>query len=325
MSRQGTRFAIIEETAGAIPATPAWDIMRLTNDALARTEERTDLIEFGAGGRGVADSTLQNSAASGTLAFKLARAPWLDLLLSASLGDDWGADGLGLGGGLDQCYTYNTIRAFAIEKRFDDNAGGYKYNRFNGVVANGVTLTLEAGEEISGEFDLICTDETLHDTELTDSTYTDAGSYGVMTAPLVSALEILDSLGDPIASLDGACITTANITITNNLTATGCIGTPGTPNKQLNLHDATTEFVIVYRGHALEELSAAGTEIQLRATMTDGDGNSYSYHFPRAIVTDAVVTAGAPDDTDPMPESATIRALLTTEDVVTKLDRVQAV
>lgn len=317
VSSDSLRLAVVEETVvGEIPTTPTWNLFRTTGEGLTYNVETIQSDEMGGLNRGVKDNILVGASVSGDLNFELSKHTALEDFMSAAMGNTWGGDPLLVpGAGVNKAYDASTMRTFGIEKRFtlDESVPTYSFHRFTGCTVNTLNLSITPNEAITGSFGFMGNEMVTEGTEVAGSTYVSAGANPVMTAPLVTGLELLspagidnttgDPLGTAVSWFDSGegCFTGLDITLNNNLRALACIGSLGTTENVLGRFEGTGSGSLYYGGDEPLDALINQTEYALRVTCTDDDGESFQFLFPRVAFSDASALATG-TNTDVMTE-----------------------
>jgi hypothetical protein len=120
----------------------------------------------------------------------------------------------------------------------------------------------------------------------TGTTYQDALLNPVMTAPLVTGIELLTyttdgSEGTPVAWMTGSCFTGLDISANNNGRGLVCIGTLGNKATALGRFEMSISGMLYYNSDDPLDALIDQTPYQLRVTLNDSEGNSYFIFFPR--------------------------------------------
>lgn len=292
------RFSLVEETlAGQTPSNPVFEVIRLTSESISFAYETTNSEELGGVGRGVRDSILTGGSVSGAISFELHQSGWLETLMSAVLGSDWGNDPLAIPITADEAYVSDSRRTFTLEKDWVDGAGDHLYHWYRGNVADTMTLTIVPNTPITGDFGLVGMNFDYSETPIVGATYTAADSSPIMTAPLVSGIVLKDSMGTTIFDVGTHCWTNLVINLTNNSRGIACIGTLGSKDVALGRFEGTIDYSIYFESNAMLQLLKDQEQVSLQVTCVDSEGGSYVFDFPKLKVnTGEVVASGVGED-----------------------------
>ena len=136
------RLGIVREaTPGVTPATPAFQLLRVTSESLAFQPE-TQLSNELNPDRQLTDVIVSGGQSGGDIAFEVSSNPGFELLLEGALGNTWTADGLVVGA---------LLLTHTLEKRFTINpldpvpADQYEFNRIVRGLIDAMTLTFTPG------------------------------------------------------------------------------------------------------------------------------------------------------------------------------------
>jgi len=308
------RLAVVEEvTVGVTPATPAWDLIRTTGEGLSYTVNTTQSDEMGGINRGVKDNILVGAEVTGDVAFEMSKHVALEDLIAACLGNDWAADPLSVpGAGTDKVYDFSTRRTFSFEKRFTiDSTPTYNYHRFTGCLVDTMSISITPNEPITGSWGFIGSEMTTEAAEVVASTYAIAGTAPIMTAPLVTGIELLSPagiddttgapLGSPVAWLNNACFTGLDMSFNNNGRGLACIGELGVRETVLGRFEVTATGSLYYAADEPLDSLITQEEFALQVTMTDDNGDNFQWLFPRITFSAATALASG-TNTDVMTE-----------------------
>lgn len=320
VSADSLRLAVVEEaTLGVTPATPGYDLFRTTGEGLTYEVNTTQSEEMGGLNRGVKDSILVGAAVNGEISFEMSKFKAFEDMIAACLGDDWGDDPLSVPGSTaDNVYNASNRRTFTIEKRFTlDDSPTYAYHRFTGCLVDTMALSITPNETISGSFGFIGNEMVTDTAEVVGSTYAAAASAPVMTAPLVTGIELLSPegiddttgvvLGSPVDWTTNGCFTGMDIALSNNGRGLQCIGALGVAETVLGRFEGNMPGSLYYAGDEPLDALIDQTPYALRVTCTDDDGESIQFLFPYVkLSTGSVLASGT--NTDVMTE-LTLEAL----------------
>lgn len=296
VSADSVRLAIAPETvAGVMDAPPAFELLRSTGESVSFAYENTTSNELGGEGRGVRDSILTGGAVTGSINFELAKDIGFEDMMASLFGSAWGNDPLGIGIGADEIYVSDDRHTFTYEKTWDMGADApdpYLYHRYYGCIADTCTLTITPNQPITGSFGLIGTTFDTDTDEAAGATYAPASTTQVMTAPLVTAITLLDDQGNTVFDVMTSCWTNLVINFASNNRAIPCIGTLGNRESVLGRFEVTIDYSVYFANDFMTDALKAQTDFKLIVSMLDNLGNEYDLEFPRVRVSTAEVTAG---------------------------------
>ncbi len=284
-SADDLRLAIVEEDAnGDIPASPSWEISRITSEDITMEPATTQSQELAGGGsRGPKDSIKAGAAVTGPLNWELSKNNAFEMLLAAALGSDWGSDpGLTPAPGADDVVDRSMLRRFAIEKRWQtDSAPTYRYHRYRNMIVDTLSMSVVPNEPVTGSFGFIGATREKDTIEVPSSSYTAGGTKEIFTAPLGAVRFYTYGTKTQLSWSAAACVTAWNKALTNNGRGISCIGTLGTKEQAHGRLGITFNGSIYYTGDDVITLADNSTIIAMGIILTDPDGNSYELHYPR--------------------------------------------
>ena len=308
VSADTLRFAICwETTPGVTPATPTWQIVRVTGEGIAYNPTATNSAEMDAS-RNVRDSILTGSEVSGDINWELSfNVPWQDLMESAFC-SDWGdlptglnpattLAGFGVNNdqtrvvGVNDLFIKDEQKTFTVEKRFTKDDGSYLYHRYNGCIVNTTTLTITPNEPINGSFGVVGRGLTLAITELAGSTYVDPGVMPVFTALNVTDI-LFDGITFDMAYVD-YCFNGLTLNMNNNTRRTACVGPATTAQTVLGRMEASIDANVYLSDNKLLTWLLDQSDVGIRVIMKDTASPAHKYilRAPRAKVQSGTVVA----------------------------------
>ncbi len=312
------RVAISKETAqGTLPATPVFEVFRVTGEGLSSEVSTTTSEEINAISRGITDSILTGATVTGDLMFELSNFEAFELALASFVASDWAADpiasgaaypaGVGTNAGI---YDSSEMSTFTIEKKMtstplDSAVQTELFQVFSGCTADTFNLSITPNEIITGSFGFIGMQATFPVAE-TGDTYNESGFSPVMTAPLVTGIELLSHTtdgteGTPVAWLTGSCFTGIEISGSNNGRGLSCIGVLGNKATSLGQFEISISGSLYYTGNDPLDALVDQTPYQFRITCENSEGDSYFFFFPRVKFSAATALASG-TNTDVMVE-----------------------
>lgn len=301
------RIGIVREaTPGVTPATPAFQLLRVTSESLAFTPE-TQLSNELNPDRQLTDVIVSGGQSGGDISFEVSSNPGFELLLEGALGNTFGED-------LPDVLTVgNMLLTHSIEKRFtfDPNdvvvADRYEYNRIVRGLIDAMTLTFTPGGPATGSATVLGGEYTRASTEITGATYVTAGQLPVMVGSGVFPLTFTID-GDDYAAW---CVSNLVVNFRNNGRAIACLGQESANEVVLGRFECeiTASIYINKETKALMDAFLDRTEMALAFTVTDALGNAYLFEFPRVRVSAATQVASGTNQ-DVIMET-TLQALVT--------------
>ena len=309
VSADTLRFAICWETSpGVIPATPTWQVVRVTGEGLAYNPTATNSAEMDAS-RNVRDSILTGGEVSGDINFELSyNTPWMDLLESAFC-SDWGDfANMGIPGGTllngygaadtgtravgaDDIFIGSEQKTFTVEKRFTLDDSSFIYHRYNGCLVNTMTLNVTPNEPINGSFGVVGRGLTLATTQLAGSTYVDPG-----VNPVFTALNVSDILFDGPSfdmTYSAYCFNGLTFNLNNNARRTACVGPATTAQTVLGRMEASIDANVYLSDNKMLTWLLNQEDVAIRVNMRDTASPVHKYilRAPRAKVQSGTVVA----------------------------------
>ena len=270
----GSQLAYIKESEwGTTPATPAWQILRLTGESFKIARETKQSAEI-TPERNVSDLIHIGGGASGGFNFEMSYGAYDDIFASM------------LYGAWDDNVLVNgvTQSSLSFEKKFLVDTATYNYFRYTGMVPNTMNLSIAAGEIITGSFDFMGKGGSVAATAIASSTYVDAAAENVLSASShVGAL----SLG----SFATAKILNLNLSATNNLMSARVIGSLDNADIGAGQFNVSGSVEIYFEDKAVYEAYLNATEMALSVTMGSITAKKYTIELPRIKFSDGEVVA----------------------------------
>ena len=270
----GTQLSFIKEAVwGTTPATPAWQIGRMTGESLKITRETKQSSEI-TPARNVSDLIHVGGGAEGGFNFELSYGAYDDIFASMLYGE-W-VDNV-LKNGVTQS-------SLSFEKKFLVDVATYNYFRYTGMVPNTISLSISAGEIITGSFDFMGKGGSVAATAVASSTYVEAEAENVLSASShVGAL----SLG----SFATAKILKVDLSASNNLQTARVIGSLDNADIGAGLFNVSGSVEIYFEDKTVYEAYLNATEMALSVTMGITTAEKYTIELPRIKFSDGEVVA----------------------------------
>lgn len=119
--------AVLEASPGVTPATPAFDLFRITGEGLTFAPTVSESGELGGSGRFARPGNVTGMTVSGDISFELSDYPALTKAIAGVLAANWGECPLtgAVGGAIDgpeRITVGNQLKTFTVEKRFPNPA-----------------------------------------------------------------------------------------------------------------------------------------------------------------------------------------------------------
>lgn len=260
---------IAESTFGTIPASPAFQNLRVTscnlalNKASAQSEElRQD--------RQIAHFKMGSEDVGGDLGFDFSYGTF-DMLLEAALGGTWSGNVLKAG---------TQRRSFTVERYFGDIAPADKpWHRYLGCEVNSMALTIPTEGNVTGTFSLMGKEQSLGSAILTGASYTAA-----------TTTDVIDSFTGTFNEGGSASgiITEVTLNLQNGLTKKPVAGSKHTLQHSIGRSNLSGQVTVYFENAAMYEKFLNEQESSLSLTLTDGS-NNYTILIPRIIYTAAQI------------------------------------
>lgn len=257
------RLAYVPETAwGTTPSTPAFENLRYTGETLNIDHTNTTSNEIRAD-RNVSDLILVGSGASGGFGFELSYGT-LDDLLEGLFQSTFSTDVLKNG---------STASSFTLEKTLELGTTD-SFLRYTGMVPNTMSLSMTAGEIITGNFDFMGKGGSEASTAIASSTYASANTKKVMSASNDFAALSLDSISPT------PLIHAMTLNITNNLREQKALGSSDSVGIGSGRFEVTGTIEAYYSDSLLYKKYLAGTAGALSCTLGSVTGEKYTLSLP---------------------------------------------
>lgn len=298
------RLGIVREaTPGVTPATPAFQLLRVTSESLAFSPE-TQLSNELNPDRQLTDVIVSGGQSGGDISFEVSSNPGFELLLEGALGNLWVANQLTVG---------SLLLTHSIEKRFTLNpldpvpADQYEYNRIVRGLVDAMTVTFTPGGPATGSATILGGEYTRASAGIAGATFPTAGQLPVMVGsgvfPLTFTIEATD--------YPAWCVSNLVVNFRNNGRAIACLGQESANEVVLGRFECeiTASIYINKETKALMDAFLEHTEMQLEFEVHDALGNAYLFEFARVRVSAATeVAAGTNQD---VIMEVTLQALVT--------------
>lgn len=275
-----TLASIAEVTAGTTPSTPAFDTMRFTGGSgLQVIQNHVTSNEIRA------DRNITDRVRVG----RMTQASY-DIELSYGTFDSW-FESL-----LQNTWSTNVLengvipKFHTIEEIFEQGTTD-QYKRATGMAVNTMSLSMTAGEIITGSFDLMgFGTPALAQAIIASATYTAAN-----TNPVLTASNDFASLA--VTGLTSPKIQSINLSITNNLREQPVIGSIDGVGIGSGRFDVTGDITMYFENEEPYDIFLASTYTDLSFEVGGASTLKYAFDIPRIKFTEASVAASG-NDTD---------------------------
>lgn len=267
------RLALVPETAwGTTPANPAFTTMRFTSENLQPSKQTVRTNEIRAD-RNIVDEILVGRSVAGDLAFELSYGPFENLLESL-FHAEWGGE--------DSAFLKNGAgigRSFTAERRILLPGGTSEYHRFNGLVANTMSLTVTAGEIVTGSFGLMGKFGGRESSAITGATYADAAQNRVLNA----TSHFADLSVPGITEL--APVRSISLNITNNYRNQNAVGSLDAVGYAPGRFEVTGSIEAYFNNGELFQAFLDHEDLALEFTLGVEPGEQYKFTLPTIVLT----------------------------------------
>lgn len=296
-----TRLGYIAEvTYGTTPATPAFQEARFTGESLNANRETTTSNEIRAD-RNVTDVIQTGQNAGGAVDIELSYGSFDDFLESL-MHSTWAANVLKNG---------STQKSFSMEKTFEAGATD-QYHRFTGAVANGLSLSIQAGQLVTGSFDFLAKGSSTAQAIIAGATYTAPNTNDV-----INAAASFSALG--VTGVTSPEITALNLNITNNLRQQRVVGSLDSRGIGTGRFEVTGDFTAYFANEELYDLFLAGTATDLTFKLGGASSKNYVFAMDKIKFESGEIIAGG-NDQDVL-ANMTFRAIFEENDNTLKVTR----
>lgn len=265
------QVAYTKETSwGTTPATPVFQKLRLTKESFAYSPQTTKSTELNPN-RDVSDLVLTAANTSGGIDFELSYGTFDDIFSSLFYAD-WATNVLKNG---------ITQKPLSFEKRFyrgtdADNTALYDYYRYTGMVANTMSLSVQANDKVTGSFDFMGKGGTTGTDIITGATYTDATTSDILNASSdVGTLSITGITGYTPKVLS------ISLNVNNNLKGAGVVGSLDYADIGAGAFDVSGSLELYYEKVELYQAFLDSTALSLAFTIGKTTGNKYTFSIPK--------------------------------------------
>lgn len=296
-----TRLAYIEEvTYGTTPATPGFQEARFTGESLNANRETVTSNEIRAD-RNVTDVIQTGQNAGGNVDIELSYGSFDDFLASLMF-SDWSSDVLKNG---------TTQKSFTLEKTFEAGATD-QFHRFTGAVANSLSLSIQAGQLVSGSFEFLAQGASTAQAIITGATYTAPNNNDVINAAA-------DFANLAVTGVTSPELTALNLNITNNLRQQRVVGDINSRGIGTGRFEVTGDFNAYFANQEVYDLFLAGTATDLTFKLGGASSKNYVFNMGKIKFESGEIIAGG-NDQDVL-QNFTFRALFDDVDNTLEITR----
>jgi hypothetical protein len=282
VSADSLRLAIVRETTpGVMPAPPAFQLLRATNESLAY-QPQTQLSNELNPARQVTDVIVTGGQSGGDIAFEISSNPGLEMLLESCLARPWAGDVLTVGA---QLYTHSIEKRWTLDEANADVALRHEYQRVVRAIVDSMSLTFPTAGPTTGAATILGGAYSRSNASLTDATYATAGKLPVIVGADISPITFnVDG-----STFLGWCVSTMTVTFRNNGRAIACLGQEGASETVLGRFEAEVTADIYFQSEARAVMDAFinRTEIEFSFEARDALGNGYRFSFSRVRISQA--------------------------------------
>lgn len=293
VSADGVGIYIVEETVyGVVPTSPVFLELPIVSESLAANANTTQSNTLDPD-RQLLDSILTGIDISGNVEIEVARTPALDLIFESIFASDIDITGAPL-------WTLSVEKlkkSFTLMKAIPDPAspGDYIYHIYQGCVVNSMTVTMNAGAEVTASIAIVGkeVDADTATVEPAGATYPALASFNVLRAPQVTDI-VLDNVANTLATAIGAsCVTDIVLTMSGNVRGIQCLGTLGNKETVLGRYDATLAMTVFFNTNDIMEEFLVQGLVDAAFTIGDDTGSDhYAFVVPKGKIASETIVAG---------------------------------
>lgn len=255
-------YAIAEVTYGTTPTTPAFKTLRHTGTNLALTKNTMQSEELRPD-RQIQDYRHGTKQAGGDISGELSYGAYDDFL-EAVLCGTWATNVLKAG---------TTRRSFSVLRNFSDMAqAASPFHLFTGVELNKLDLSVAVNAIDKITFGVVGKGMTAAGTAPTGSTYVAAAT----NSPMDSFNGSLKEGGATVA-----VITEISMTLENGIEPRFVVGSAETIRPSIGKSNCSGQITAYFEDSSLVNKFLGETESSIEFTLTDTQGNSYTFLLPR--------------------------------------------
>lgn len=264
---KNTRFAVVPEvTENTTPATPAFQILRVTGESLEVERAFAFSSELD-GKRGEKNYAISRAMGSGGFDFEFSDNTFEPLLESA-LRNTWATDALVDG---------TTPKPFTLEATFETGTTDI-FKRLTGAHVNTFNLSGRAGEVWTGSMGLMARGSDYASAAIAGATYTAPGTEPILVGADFSSLTM--------TGLTIGCMASVNLNLNNNITPEMCLGSLSPTGLAPGKLEVTGSLSIYLADDEVEVLTAYkdGVSTSLQFTVGRSAGSRTRFNLPVIIL-----------------------------------------
>jgi len=272
----GSQLAYIKEEAwGITPATPAWQVLRLTGESLKVTRETKTSAEI-TPERDVMDHIQVAGGAAGGINFELSYGAY-DALFESLMYNEWESNVLKNG----------VLQVpLSFEKKLLIAEDTYSYLRYTGMIANSMSLNIAAGDVISGSFDFMGKGGSVAAAAIASSTYVDATTEDVINATSHIAALTFGSFTSPK-------VLSVSLNVSNNLMNAPVLGSLDSGDIGAGQFNVSGSIELYFDNPDVYSAYLAATASSLTITLGTVTTKKYTISLPKIKFSDAEIYAGS--------------------------------
>lgn len=269
-SASEVQLAVIPEAAwGVTPVSPAFQNMRMTAETLqpAKTTVRSNEIRAD---RNVVDEIMVGRAVAGNLSFELSYGTF-DRFLESLFYSTWSTNVLENGS--------QDGTSLTAERKVELPSGAFEYSRFVGLVANTMTLNINSGAIVTGEFGMMGKYGGRGTTALAGATYTQQSTSRILNA--VNHFAQLHVAGlSPAPRIKGL-----TLNITNNIRRQDEVGNLDSAGLAPGRFEVTGTINAYFENGNMLQAFLDHEDLSLSFVLGDASGMRYRFTLPTIILT----------------------------------------
>jgi len=276
------RIAMVREaTPGVTPATPAFQLLRVTSESLAYNPETALSNEINPS-RQVSDYIVTGGSSGGDIAFEISSNPGFEMMLEGVLANLWATDELWVG---TKLLTHTVEKRFTLDETDPDPTARYEYNRLVRGLVDSMTLTFTPGGAATGSATFLGGLFSRDSADIAGATYLDPGKLPVIVGagilPVTFTIEGTD--------YTAWCVSNLVVNFRNNGRAIACLGQEMASEVVLGRMECeiTAEVYVNKETRTAMAAFLDKEEIAFSFTANDAQDNSYEFDFSRVRVSGA--------------------------------------
>lgn len=182
------------------------------------------------------------------------------------------------------CRNASTRKSFTIEKEFTDTSP-VMFAIHRGMVVNTMNVNSATGSVVNGSFGFSGLT-----TDYKTATSGTGADIAATTNEVFSPVSGVGTIYEGGTVLTGACVKSINLTTTNNLRPTACLGSLYPTNLNLGTLSVTGTIELYLANKTLLDKFVGGTYTSLSYSFDDVDGNQFVIYLPRVRYSSASIS-----------------------------------